>query len=424
MESVQEKQMHNNELAQNRDIAPPSDMTLSAGSLDLFACTEMGKKPQEKTEDAVNRRVNLTPSDAQTIKDTIKTTVKDEVIRQELLENLDHFSKRAKNDALPSQEYGNTVQEIQKLLKSNYGVVDLNNRILAAHGIMANAAFPDRVRQGPHPTCAVATIEHILYTKCPATVANMVSSAACDGKWLSKQNKEIALPQESLMPGYYEKKFPSDNRSYASQLAQIVLLNDMGQNSVPPIKYLQSKKLFQWGWNSDMLCEEDYWLFTDGTQRDFGDPGEGILSKSGGPRAIAASDELFRVTGQRNGAIENKHFDPDDPIPGNCRPAEIADENLLDVRTSLDLMTALQNLKTNCKLPIIAIVDDTAIQQAFTGSAESMEPEALNHAVTVDDYAAQEQGQPAMVLIHNQKSPKLNGWISVETLAKTMLLKN
>lgn len=153
---------------------------------------------------------------------------------------METFEKRAKERNMPAAEVAETYKQMNRLLDAQTGAVGPHERQLAAKSFMSHAADPTNIDQGQHNTCNVTSLAERTMTRTPSKMAEVVASAAIDGKWTAADGKQISLKPESLQPGKEESTFPpakDGDRTYASQLMNTVNVNDVTQRRVPPEFY-------------------------------------------------------------------------------------------------------------------------------------------------------------------------------------------
>lgn len=181
--------------------------------------------------------------------------------RQQFKQYEDEFLARADKDDISAQEVAKTLDSTARLLSSDHGVINANDRAHAAFGIMQHAAHPDSCEQGGHPTCNVTTVETRTFALDPHVAADMIASAAIDGKWTSTDGKVITLDQQSLQPDGESRMFPprGNMRDMAGHLFQVTALNDYGQRH--GTQYVERNGQGYWKYDSGGW---DYFNGTDG----------------------------------------------------------------------------------------------------------------------------------------------------------------
>lgn len=377
---------------------------------------ESGKEAR-KAEKAEPERAKPQEEAEQKLKSAAEKAISDPQKRAALLADMQKFKERADKDKLSDGEYTRTLEQVTKLLEARDGKVSAADRVLAAQGIMYNAARPDTICQ-IGGTCGGASTEHKIFCKYPSVAADMITSAALKGQWTGKDGKIIKMPEANLASEDGFRQFPpADGQpSYASQLFQITVINDIGQHCKPPMTYLRQAKVEEKNGNSTISYVPEKWVLENGEKRPFASPGTGNFSRTGGLTSFAVANEIYRLTGEKNGVMANRKFDNDD-CPASQRPPGISDDNLTDVRSTDELETKVRELKEQGRLPAVVCVSGLAVS-ALDGS-RCFIGQAQDHFVTVAAYQPAKDGQPAKVLLHNQWGSGFNGWMNLKDFYKT-----
>ncbi|MBZ0185620.1 MAG: hypothetical protein K8F91_05155 [Candidatus Obscuribacterales bacterium] len=163
--------------------------------------------------------------------------------REKFIQDMEAFELRARERNLPPSEVTDTYKQMNRLLSAENGAVGPNERQLAAKSFMHHAADPTNIDQGGHNTCNVTTLAERTMTRTPAKMAEMVATTALDGKWTASDGKQIVLRPQDLQPGLEEGTFPppDNQRSYATQIMNLVSGNDVTQRRMPPQFYGQGR---------------------------------------------------------------------------------------------------------------------------------------------------------------------------------------
>lgn len=379
-----------------------------------------GKGLNEAGDQTNNVRVHVTESTEQktTAEERLQTaelkSILDPVMRENLERDRQIFRQRLGADNI---EYGKTLDAVSRLLEAENGKVDQEQRILAARSILYNAAHPETISQ---ITCGAGALEHKLYSTNPSIPAEMTASVALQGNWTGTDGKTISFPTEGLPPVSTEFP-PSDGQcSYASQLFQITAVNDIGQHLNPPMIFSPGRthvsKREVDGKPFEMRTTiGECWVLPNGEKRSFLDEGTGVFSRTGGLTSFEVSSEVYRLTGKKLGVMCNRTYDLDD-TPADQAPPGIADSNLDDVRSQQAMEARLQLLKEQGNLPVIISVSSAAIRTLDGSSVQNAS--VPDHFVTIDDYTPAHDGQPARVMLHNQRGSSYNGWMNLTDIFK------
>jgi hypothetical protein len=298
------------------------------------------------------------------------------------------FEERAQRENLPAEEVSKTYDQMSKLLEANEAKVSAENRVLAAQGLMSHLANPETIYQGQHNTCNVSTLEVRDSTKHPSTMASIMTDVAISGAWTATDGKRIALDDRSLVPGAEERTFPPQDgdRTFATQLLNNALVNDVSQRRVPPEIYWQETPSFP---------------HDTGERRRYVDTGETIMkTDAAGNRVPWASPHMFseeisqeqtRLAGDQKVVIENSVYASYDKL-----------NELVRVSSIDELSAALRQMKQEGKFPAVIAVDCN--HPAFGG--DGTKP-GQGHVVSISDYDPVTQ----QVRIVNQWGHNYNKWM-------------
>lgn len=152
------------------------------------------------------------------------------------------FEKRAQNGGLTNLEVSKTYDQLGRLLNANNGKIPEQDRILAAESFALHMADPKTVDQGQHNTCNVTTIAKRNMFRNPSLMAELVATACITGTWTAPDGKRIELDAGTMLPGAEEMWLPptEPDRTYATQIMDVVLANDVLQRRMPPEFYYQA----------------------------------------------------------------------------------------------------------------------------------------------------------------------------------------
>ena len=106
---------------------------------------------------------------------------------------------------------------------------------------MHNVNHCDRIDQGFHNTCNVTAISKVLLANDPAAYAEMLSSTALNSYYQSPDGKRISIDAQSLQPDHESASGETINakRNDATQIFDLVAINNYWQRRVPPFSYVQ-----------------------------------------------------------------------------------------------------------------------------------------------------------------------------------------
>jgi hypothetical protein len=248
---------------------------------------------------------------------------------------------------------------MNRLLDAQTGAVGPHERQLAAKSFMSHAADPTNIDQGQHNTCNVTALAERTMTRTPSKMAEVVASAAIDGKWTAADGKQISLKPESLQPGKEESTFPpakDGDRTYASQLMNTVNVNDVTQRRVPP-EFYSSGRPTATNRTGETVTYAD-----------------GSPVKDGGYHGLTAgeiTEEGKRLNGESNFVIQNSAF---------ARP-----DGVISVGSGQELGNTLQQMKDQGRLPAVIQVD---VNDPLFGGTGDPSTKGKWHVVSVTGYDA------------------------------------
>jgi YD repeat-containing protein len=285
--------------------------------------------------------------------------------RQIFLNNLNAFEERSRTaPGLTDEQVAKTLESMSQLISSESGKVSQSGRITLAEQIMQECATPSRTDQGGHGTCNITTVETICWFRHPEVAANIIASVALNGYWYSPDGTKVVVPAGALIPDKEAAKnpVPDGTRSFASQLFQATIFNELGQKQSSPVFWTQvpNQKGTDAGWG---------WVDAAGNYTKDG-PGW-ILNSLGA--------EVFELTGETLAAAGR---------------LVKADGDTVNFSTEAEMIDYLKECKKDGKFPIIMLV--------WTGA----------HVVTIDDY----DPETGMVSIDNQWGSKSDKWVSLDQL--------
>lgn len=107
---------------------------------------------------------------------------------------------------------------------------------------MYHAAEPTNIDQGIFNTCNVTTMQEGLFASRPSVMADMLAQASLTGTYRSPHDGRVTrLDRNSMMPvpGSEHPNADQGERSYATQLLNHVMVNEISQRRIPPQFYSQ-----------------------------------------------------------------------------------------------------------------------------------------------------------------------------------------
>ncbi|MFN8553740.1 MAG: hypothetical protein U0103_19885 [Candidatus Obscuribacterales bacterium] len=290
--------------------------------------------------------------------------------RDHFIENMNAFLERAHQQGLTADEIARTFASTQRILESTTGKVSAALRQQLAEQIMAQAAHPESISQGQNLTCNVTDIEVRTWAKHPAVMANIVADVAIDGFYTARDGKVIQIPIKNLIPDLPDNRFTSDQqRSFASQLIQAALLNDISQRSSTPRFFSHIPRTTQ-------QESGNHWTDADGNIL-LGTDGKPLNFSVGFGEIVA---EAERITGAKQIVFANESVDNS--------------EGVITFNSEQDLKNQLEQAAKDGRMPIIfAITDgDPLLRGPYENGDESKDDRENphrnrgGHVVCIDSY--------------------------------------
>ena len=274
---------------------------------------------------------------------------------------------------------------------ANFSTSDKERAALVKQ-VLAQAADPHEVSQGFHNTCNVASIENLLYSHHPASVARMVSELARTGSYTDANGASVTvnahprdfIGDEFVNPG-------KDDRSYASELFQVAAVNLYYKElNLPEFHYEQSAHprdpVYKNGKAVEDTGESLCLLEKKVTDSPRLDPDASMLL----PNAITGLKDAPRILYNS----DLKYWLPKD----SCTTGLLRDANLFSNEKEFE--NKLAELKAHNGFPVILSVN--------VGNAPFVDDdpklagvEGGRHAITIQDYIPGTGGKPGKVLFDN-----------------------
>jgi len=332
-------------------------------------------------------------------KKDLNQQVKDHVPQEKqaaFKKDMDDFEARAKKDHLSPEEVAKTYDQMSKMLKApeDKAVVSGKDRALLAEGLIHQVAHPEATKQGVDNTCNVTTVAENTLAKNPSKIAQMEAETALTGQWTAPDGKVIKIDSASLKPGAQESVYPPadpSSRSYATQVANLVMANDALQRRIPPESYVQRNPAFPGDTGERRLDasgkEISYQQYDakGDTWRNQPDNSPGVTNHeiaAEGKRLNGKDYHLLSINDDTQGGVDN-------------------------IRSAKDLQDKLLQLKQQGQLPVTIAVDGNHPPIA-SDPKDGYGP----HVVTIDSYNEVDN----TVHITNQWNPNDDHDVSVPAL--------
>lgn len=303
------------------------------------------------------------------------------------------FEERAAKEHLSPEQITKSYQQMSKMLNATEAVMPATDRAILAESLMHQCAQPQDTHQGRHNTCNVTSVAENTLVKNPDKAVEMAATTAVTGKWTAPDGKVITIDQASLKPGSEEQTYPpakDGNRTFATQVLNLVMVNDALQRRNPPQSYVQAAP-------ETPSDPHDKRAPVDTGERTLDANGNVVKDNSGRPISgpdITTSD-IAQVSKRLNGA--NAHVI--DFTTGQGSVDSVLNENQLRHR--------LSQFKQQGHFPITLGVDGahwpiTGIEQPGYGG----------HVVTIDGY----DEKTGKVHVTNQWGQRSNRWVTIGDL--------
>ncbi|HEY9776459.1 MAG TPA: hypothetical protein V6C81_22045 [Planktothrix sp.] len=162
--------------------------------------------------------------------------------RAQFMKDLQEFLSHAHQKNLSQTEIARTLEATAKLLEgAGDKPLGQHDRTMLASTMMHNINHCDRVDQGFHNTCNVTAISKVVLADDPATYAEMISSTALNSYYQAKDGKRIKIDAQSLEPDSEAAtgETAEQKRNYATQIFDLVSINNYWQRRSPPMSYIQ-----------------------------------------------------------------------------------------------------------------------------------------------------------------------------------------
>jgi hypothetical protein len=277
---------------------------------------------------------------------------------QQVKADMTLFEARAQATGDMDKDVAQTYQQMSRLLdadpaKSKVGDPKLLSRLVEQ---IAHQAADPRIDQGNHRTCNVTSIGEVTFTKHPGEAAEAIATTALTGHFRNPADGRVSvIPEGSLQPGREENRdLPGDNqRSYATQLLNLALVNDQTQRRQPPEYYSQEQP--ERG-NQNQSDTGERLRYADGTEVK---KAQNILvvDSSGQHRAIVERPARSpNLTCSEIEQIGERLQDGKQIVISN-REAAGFDAKEAQPRNAAELQSVLAGKKANGSLPAIILVD-------------------------------------------------------------------
>lgn len=355
--------------------------------LELFRKSELDKS-ERKLDARSSERRTKTRKWTERLKAEAGRKLSGEELK-EFLQNLERFEDSAEKNGLSAKEVEATMKHLSKLLSAAVAFVAEADRSLAVRSFVEHLADPNTCDQGHHNTCNVSTLTLRNTRRQPGKMAEMLKSALLTGLWTAPDRKKIRLSKESLIPGGEEQYFPhsfAGERTYANQILNNVLVNDISQRRVPPEFYAQEKP------QSIDDCGERL-RYADGSEVDKDPPAIHVEEMDAAQK---------RLTGETKFIIYNAYFKSNS-------------DDLVPIKNQAELALILASMADEQRLPAVLYVDTR--HSEFGGDGSVGDGQVKAHVVSITSYNA----ETGKAMVTNQWGPVWNREYSLAELYRSSL---
>ena len=326
--------------------------------------------------------------------------------------DMEKLEGRMNSGQVSKEEVARTYESIAKMVDSPTDVTSQGKRLQLAKNIMFHAGDPTKTDQGEYNTCALTSQQERLFTRNPSKAADIIAEAATTGKWVAPDGKEIKLDKASLQPrpGSIMGSPIDGERSYATQVLNNVLANDIHQRKETPESYVQYQHRDKQG---RRLTEEDNGeRVYDSKGREVRDPdGQKLRAPQVDDTEVAA--QIKRLTGDTGVVMVNKKMTESDD-PAQKRNSKAAKDVVL-LSSEKRLSESLASLKAQGKFPAIIGLDGA---DRVLGAGLPKDPQMAKskdfegHMLSVIDFDAVK----GRARLSNQWGQASDRWMSVKDL--------
>jgi hypothetical protein len=319
--------------------------------------------------------------------------ITDPAQRAEFERNRQAFETRAQKDQLPPDEVAKSYEQMTKLLTADKGAATPENRQLLAENFMNQVAHPKQTDQGNYNTCNVTTLAEHNEVRHPSKMAELITTTALTGSWTAPDGKNIKIDANSLVPQPESATHPpkDGDRSFATQVMNVVMVNDITQRRNPPEYYSQEAS----EGNND---NGERLRYANGTEvPSYEDKTKGARSPT--VDCAELEQQQQRISGDKGTLIER---------------GELNNNKVHEVHSPEELKEYLLEMKREHKLPATVMLD--ANGPGFWNNPNATKP--AWHVVSVTDI----DEKTGKVFVDNQWGSQNDKWMPIDTLYKSMYL--
>jgi len=311
--------------------------------------------------------------------------------------NMSAFEMRARKEHLSPDEITKSYNQMSKLLDTSKetAVVAGKDRSLLAEGLVHQIAHPKDTNQGKYQTCNVTTVLKETLAKNPSVAAEMAATTAISGGWRAADGHAVKIDSESLRPqgDSILQHRQSWDRTYATQILNLVMVNDALQRRADPLTYRQTKP-------------------NDAVANDTGERRVDAQNKVVQAKQYDAQSKTWKLLPDASPGLSNWEVAAlSQRLNGESHLISVSDpESGVDgVSKQPELFDKLQQMKDQRKFPVTITVDGyhAPIQDAAKES-----PGFGPHFVNIDAF----DSETGRVHVSNQWGKASNRWVPLKHL--------
>lgn len=176
--------------------------------------------------------------------------VQRETVLDDFQAAIDRFLLRTAASSVTREKQDGVMAAVHRLLSAEQSPIRYSDRFILACQILSHAAAPETVSCGGFRTSAAAALEYLLYVQEPQLAAQIVADMAIQGQWKAASDALIKAHRLNLLAIYDADVtlVPNgESRSYASQMVQLALTNEMLAQMPGHLRYVMLKSTAEAG---------------------------------------------------------------------------------------------------------------------------------------------------------------------------------
>ncbi len=241
------------------NFAPDQTLVRGSDSQPALALSFKFPNPFEKVE-SIGKKVEETvelEAERKKLHEIIANQTMSDEERKTLLSKIEQFTIEGKQQGLSEHEIAKTLKELGLLIAPTEAALPLADRVTLAIQALEHCINPENIDQGNHNTCNVTSMEEHMYSKNPSAALAVLVQVATNGYYIAPDGKKIVVDPASLRPDREAARGMVDgSRDYASQLLQLVMLNNYYQRLNPP-QFLRSVPPDNFAHTGDVIVDQN-----------------------------------------------------------------------------------------------------------------------------------------------------------------------